>query len=342
VIRGIAAAASLAPASAAAEQALAAGGSAVDALVAGFLAAAGAEPGVLLAPAIALCAGGGAGARAFDGRSVQPGRGAPRPRGYVRDVDVPDSARVAVPRALAMLTVLHAYAGRLKLRELARPGVDAAEERGAKARAALLQRVGAQGLLALRRHEVVAAMVARGGAVAGGALTAEDLTETLPGEVEAMRAPLDAGAGALLAPFDPGASSRAVEAIAAVDARGVSAVLVIAPNAPGLALDALELDADGSAEPVRRGVARVPPGTPLPMPAPLAIVLAGPAASGHRVALALAAASIASEDLAPLASGAPLEDALAALLAARGASFAIAAAGDARAARALCLGSSAA
>ena len=66
MIRGAAATASDASAASAARAALESSGSAIDAIVAGFFAAAGAQPDVLLAPAVALAAGVGVGARAFD------------------------------------------------------------------------------------------------------------------------------------------------------------------------------------------------------------------------------------------------------------------------------------
>ena len=58
----------------AAQHILAEAGTAADALIAGFFAAAGARPGVLFSPVQTLIAGPGVGARAFDGRARQPGR----------------------------------------------------------------------------------------------------------------------------------------------------------------------------------------------------------------------------------------------------------------------------
>src|SRR5262249_14917578 len=55
-------------------------GTAAEALIAGFLAAAAVRPGVLWSPVQILTAGPGTFARAFDGRARQPGLGLPRPR----------------------------------------------------------------------------------------------------------------------------------------------------------------------------------------------------------------------------------------------------------------------
>lgn len=281
MIRGTAAAASDPAAAEAARAVLAAGGSAADALIAGFLAAAGARPGVLLSPTVAIVAGVGVGARVFDGRAAQPGRGAARPRGFVDVASVPDAARVAVPRALGLLSLLHNYMGRARMRELARAGVAAAEQAGAKARAALIRQVGASGAAALQGRELTRALLAAGGGVAGGALTEDDLAEALPADAEAGALELgeaSGGAGvvtALRPPWPIGAEARVAEAIVACDGRGMLAALACSPADDGIPLPELELSLGRDAVPVRRGVPRVSPGTPLPAAAPIAVLLRG-------------------------------------------------------------------
>ncbi|MGK4004161.1 hypothetical protein WMF31_16125 [Sorangium sp. So ce1036] len=272
MIRGAAATASDASAASAARAALEASGSAIDAIVAGFFAAAGAQPDVLLAPSVALAAGVGVGARAFDGRAIQPGRGAPRPRGFVDEQSVPDAARVAVPRSLGMLVLLHGYLGRARLRELVRPGVLAAERAGASARAELLREVGSLGAVALRARDVERALLAVGGAVAGGTLTAEDLAEAVPAEVEASSIAIAAGATALQAPWPVGELARPADAIVACDGWGTIAALAYARTDDGIAVPELEIVLGRDAVPVRRGITRLAPGTPLPAAAPIAIL----------------------------------------------------------------------
>ncbi|HYP88320.1 MAG TPA: hypothetical protein VEQ59_09200, partial [Polyangiaceae bacterium] len=66
---------------AAAGEVLARGSTAIDAVIAGYFAAAGAYPGVLFGSVTVLLGGTGSGDRAFDGRVRQPGRNAKRPRG---------------------------------------------------------------------------------------------------------------------------------------------------------------------------------------------------------------------------------------------------------------------
>jgi gamma-glutamyltranspeptidase/glutathione hydrolase len=316
VIRGARAAASDPHAAVAAQAALDAGGSAVDALIAGFLGAAGSAPGVLLAPAVALIAGFGAGARAFDGRALQPGKGAARPRGFVGDAPIPDGARVAVPRSLGMLMLLHSYRGRATLRDLAHAGVAAAQAAGAKDRAALLRSVGNAGLLALRSPEAIRALLAAGGPVAGGALTAADLEEATPAEADAVGTAVGEGLHVHAPSFSPAGEGDS-DVIVACDGRGVLAALAYVPAGDdGIALPDLGLAMGRDAVPVRRGVTRVAPGTVLAMPAPVAV-----AVQAGGFAVAAGAPGLAAIDAAALGEvlrGALTEGALAGLRAGNG------------------------
>lgn len=309
MIRGAKGAGSQRAAAEAAEAALTVGGSAVDAIIAGFFGAAGADPGVLLAPVVAIVAGFGAGGRAFDGRAVQPGRGAARPRGFVDEATIPPGARVAAPRSVSMLALLHSYRGRASFSSLARPGVLEAEAAGAKARAALLRKVGSAGVLSLRAPEVLRALLAAGGAVAGGALTEADMEESAPAELEAAAVSIGAGVTAYTSPFAESAEALTpAEVVVACDARGVLAVLAYAPARGGVALPDLELTVGRDAIPVRRGVTRVAPGTVLPMAVPVGIAMA---AHGFAAAVGLPGrGALAAAALAELVAGGAAESAL--------------------------------
>ncbi|MBK8257256.1 MAG: hypothetical protein IPK82_31855 [Polyangiaceae bacterium] len=186
VLRDAAAEASDMRAAHAAHLALAGGGSATDAVIAGFFAAAGALPSVLLGSAVAIVSNVGSGVRAFDGRPLQPGKGAARPRGYLKGVHPPDAAFLAVPRAVPLLMLLHAYGGRTSFGVLSRSGVETASGVDAKKRAKILRRVGAAGAIALRAEGINEALLTRGNGVAGGALTEEDLNNVLPADAEAI------------------------------------------------------------------------------------------------------------------------------------------------------------
>lgn len=336
MIRGIAAAAVDPAVVSAAQAALEEGGGAVDAVIAGWFCAAGASPGVLFAPLTLIVAGAGAGARVFDGRAAQPGRGAPRPRGFVKESDVPVGARVAVPRSLAAITLAHGLRGRTGLGALARAGVTRALEGGFERRADVLRTAGRAASLALRSRDIARAFVAVGGPVAGGIVTEEDLEAALPAEVDATVAPCGEGATATLVPWElPGGWARGGEAIVAVDGRGLVAALAWAPprQEEAITLPELECTVAPDAEPVRRGITRVAPGTPIGAAAPIGVV---GLASGFVAPVGLpGAVALDADDLAVVAGATSVEAGLAALCAARRRGVALAALRDARDARPL-------
>ncbi len=156
---------------AAAGEELARGGSAIDAVLAGYFAAAGAYPGVLLGPVTLLLGGTGSGDRAFDGRVRQPGRNAKRPRGTLPGQEPPLAARVGVPCSVPALAVAVGYGAQATLRRLVQPGLVLARERGAERRAGVLARVGEVGALAFSEPELSRALVRAFGAPNDGLVT---------------------------------------------------------------------------------------------------------------------------------------------------------------------------
>jgi hypothetical protein len=279
----------------AAHQILGEAGTAADALIAGFLAAAAARSSVLFSPVQALLAGPGVGARAFDGRARQPGLGLPRPRGAIPGQLIPDSARVAVPASLGLLALLHAHDGKIEFQRLAAPAVEIAAEIGAEERGALLARIGRKGASALREPITARPLLAVAGRSEGGLLSERDLGEVRPGS----RVPREIDMGdrrALLVPWPaPDASHRTVEVIAAADAHGVLAVLAYSPDDEGIAVPELGLTLSGDASVVKRGIPRVAPGEPIPCPASIAL-----ASSDQRLFMALgvrASVPISTADL---------------------------------------------
>lgn len=262
----------------AAAELLLGGATAVAAVVGGLLAVAGARPGVLLGPVSVLVAGVGVGARAFDGRSCQPGRGVRRPRGFVAGTAVPLAARVAVPKGVLAALVARSLDPSVSAGVLLRAGIAEAERDHAPARAALLRRIRDQGAAALRAPEFTRPLLRRAGPSEGGLLTPQDF-EAVPGVDHAGRETA-VGAGVWVeAPWvdegtEPPGSAPAPgvgHAILAVDPRGVFAALAYREAEQGLAVPELDLVAPLLAAPVLRGVARVRPGTRLPAPAPIAL-----------------------------------------------------------------------
>jgi len=257
-----------------AEQLLADGGNATDAVVAGFLAAAAADAGVLLSPVTALVAGVGAGARCFDGRCCQPGSGSRRPRGYLPQDEIPQTARVATPRALATIALLHAYGASRPMSAVTKPAIAIAKKQGAAGRAALLAAVAQHGAAALRSAEALRALLRAGGPPAGGLLSEHDLREARPHDLEPEQTSLAAAVTVATPPWaEPPEQDggRRSEVVVAADPRGVVAALAFSPDDGGVPVPELELRLARDAEPVRRAVSRVTPGTAMPAALPIAI-----------------------------------------------------------------------
>ena len=250
------------------------GGGALGAVLAGFFAAAGARPGVLLGPMSALVAGVGQGARAFDGRLRQPGLGTKRPRGFLSEDEVPNAARVATPGAPMAAIIAHAYAGD-SLRTVIAPGVQAATRAGAERRAHFLDRLAQVGAAALNEPSFKRALLQVGGTSEGGVLTPSDLESTdsvdqpaeerVAGEAIWVEAPWANGS--------PASSGDRGAGICAADIHGVIAALTYRISDVGTLVPDLELIAPHAAGPVMRGVPRVAPGSRIAAPAPMALRL---------------------------------------------------------------------
>ena len=326
-MRGVAAISSESDAADAARAVLDAHHGAVDAVIAGFFAVAGRDPRVLFAPLSGIVAGAGVGVRAFDGRAVQPGRGGARPRGFLTENEAPPAAYVAASRTIAALTTLHAYRGRASLSELVKPGVIAAKAMGASKRAALLHRIGAHGVPALRSEAVTRPVIALAGTVSGGIMTLEDIYENFPGEAEATSSPLGEATSFTL-PWSPEADvSTEAFAVLAGDARGLVAVLVAARPSSGLSVPELEVTLPVGAKPVMRGIQRTPSGRPIEAAAPIAAVRQGPST----MVVALPGRSrIDADALAPFAAQGLARAALGELCAQRSAAMALAVITDGR------------
>ena len=249
------------------------GGSSVDAVMAGFLAAAAERASVLFAPVQALVAGPGVGARAFDGRSRQPGKGAKRPRGFVRGAEVPAAAHVAVPASLGVLALLHAHDGRLGLHKLAAPAAARALAAGKDRRSDVISRFGSGGASVLGDPRVARPLTALAGPPEGGLLTERDLAEVRPAGDAPQEKALGGDFAVLAVPWAAHQRAyRRAEVIAAADGRGVLAVLAYAPDDEGVVVDDLQLTLPRDAAVVQRGIERTRPGEPLECAAPLALV----------------------------------------------------------------------
>jgi len=260
-----------------AEASIAEGGSAVDAVLGGFLAAAALEPGVLFGPVGALVAGIGAGARVFDGRTVQAGQGAKRPRGLRPGDAVPRPARAAVPRSLGVLPLLHAYGATKTLAALGRLGRTRAKKElkddpSLEARLKFLDAYARRGPGVLASGDVVRPLVQRAGPVAGGLLTEDDLSAVRPADEAAVFAPFSADTELAAAPWAPPEAGRPARIVVAADVGGIVAALAYAPDPDGIDVPELGLRLTRDGEPIRRGVPRVTPGEIRPAALPIAVL----------------------------------------------------------------------
>jgi gamma-glutamyltranspeptidase/glutathione hydrolase len=277
-------------------------GNALDAAVAGVLAACATAPGVLLGPVQILIGGAGAGLRALDGRVRQPGIGAPRPRGFQEGEEIPDASRVGAPWLPATLAAAMAAAGSATFAQVLAPALALAK---GTPRAEVLKRIAAHGARAIEERPIATELLAACGRPNGGLLTSDDLASPRPQmlaaarseiEVAPMSAPVsskrsskksassrivvtlpwahvesDEGLPHLVAPTglsDVG-SARAV---IAVDRHGAFAIACWDEGIDGISLPDVGLRAPFFAEPVRRGVTRVRPTDARPAAAPIALV----------------------------------------------------------------------
>jgi gamma-glutamyltranspeptidase/glutathione hydrolase len=268
--KGYAAGASEPHAAAAARDALVRG-NAVDAVLTGVLVAAAQSPSVFLGPLQLLVGGAGAGLRAVDGRVLQPGRGIPRPRGFLAGEVVPSAAFVAVPGLPAAIATCVASLGATSQQRVVGPAVEHARALSAE-RADVLQAFAGRGAAALVDAAFSGELLAVAGRAAHGLLTLEDLGSVRP----AIASSEDRSVASEAVWMIPWRSASAVDGstthvVAAVDARGMAAVACYEVRGGGLDVPALGLRAPAFAAPVMRGERRVAAGTPRAAAAPIAL-----------------------------------------------------------------------
>lgn len=262
-------------------------GNAVDAVVAGVFAAAAVHPGVLLGPVQLLLGGPGSGLLAIDGRVRQPGIGAPRPRGFTADEDIPDAARVGVPWLPAALFVATAAAGTATFGQVLGPALALAK---GTPRHEPLRRLVARGPRAMEERGLGSELLASAGRPSGGLLTPEDLASPAPQMQKASVVRLAGGDGSRQlvrlpwahsaeeadgAPTAPVSATDVAlaRACVAVDRFGNFALACWSESHSGLMVEELGLRAPFYAEPVLRGKTRLRPSEVRPAAAPAALVM---------------------------------------------------------------------
>ena len=244
---------------------------AVDACLAAWFASAGNNPALLLASTTALVAGTGSGNHLFDASVLQPGLGAPRPRGFLDQAQVPDVARVGVTPIGALLVALHAHGGNLSLTELASAGVKSARQARASARAELLRRVAQAGPLAFRDSSFVRPYLQRFGRSEGGNVTHEDIEQAQPTVSQPWVTSSFVAIEPATAVTMPSTTRTFV--VAACDSKGMWAALHSSYDDDGMEVPELEITAPRFARPVMRGIERMRPGLQVRFGAPIGFLL---------------------------------------------------------------------
>ncbi len=274
-VRGRAVASTSAEAREAAAAALAEGGNAFDAAIAGFFAAAGAQPAALLSPLVLALAGLGQRPTFFDGRSREPGLGVARPTRYRDAAGAPALARLATPAAPVTLAVALASAGSGRLSQLAAYGVKVARRERAPERARVLEAVGRAGGLALQERWFLQELAERAPRIDGALLGPEDFAQVRPG-IETPDAPEALGGTLAYRPAWARGPARpepvACQAIATVDSHGTIAAALWHEPSNAWPLFEGQIALPALATPVVSGVPRPRPGAPVPTPAPLAFL----------------------------------------------------------------------
>ena len=286
-------------------------GNAADIVAAAVFAAAALSPTVLLGPVQILIGGAGAGLRAIDGRCLQPGRGAARPRGFVSPSEVPDAAHVGVTCLPAAIAALLASFGTLTFSQAVAPALDLTNA-SSKARHQTLKLLSRGGPYAMAGREIGGALVDAGGRLAGGILTSSDLESARPTVVPCT---LPAGArSGVIVPWSDDEPHRSVDtqAIAVTDANGVVVVACYETPIDGVPVAELGLVAPFVAAPVRRGERRIAPGAALPAASPMALLsVDGVVNVGVAVAQVAAAESSLKQLVDAVSQGASIDEAIA-------------------------------
>lgn len=259
---------------AAAEELSLAGASPLSCALAGYFAAAGAWPGVLLGPMSLLVHAFGAD-RALDGRVRQPGLEQKRPRGYLPTQVVPASARVGVPTAVTAALVALGYDRERRIAAILKPGIAHARRLDRSARAGVLERVASSGAGAFADPALHRPLLHAAGPSEGGTLSPADFKGVPEVDAAALRIKDEDGTR-LVPPWaeQAAAADPQTQFVGAIGRDGSAAVLCYRRVDDGLQIPELGLIAPLCAAPVRRGVSRVKPGSPLAEPSPIEIRLA--------------------------------------------------------------------
>jgi hypothetical protein len=229
-------------------------GNAVDAVCTGLLVACARDASVAFGSVSLLVAGFGMSPRRIDGRVLQPGNRAKRPRGFRESEAVPSAAYVANPRLFATVGTALTLAGRSTYAAATAPALAACSD---EARRGVLEAFAALGPALFQKRSIAEELRAAAGPAVGGSLCDDDFTVLAPSFTDFAVSTDDTFAVPALAPS--AVEDGAVEWIGARDATGLMCLASFERAKVGHEILALGLVAPRVALPVRRGVQRVDP-----------------------------------------------------------------------------------
>lgn len=250
-------------------------GNAVDAVCTGLLAACARDASVAFGSVSIVVAGFGMSPRRLDGRVLEPGNLAKRPRGFREGEAIPSAAYVAAPRLFATIGTALTLAGRCTYAAACAPAVATCPD---DARRSLLEAFSALGPALFQKRAIAEELLSSLGAGAGGALTEDDLSVGAPSFEDLVIATDEAFAPPALGPL--AFEDAKVEWLGARDATGLFALASFERASDGHEVPGLGLLCPRVAVPVRRSVKRVDPTTPLGVLPPVrTVVLEGQVAA---------------------------------------------------------------
>lgn len=243
-------------------------GNAVDAVCTGLLAACARDASVAFGSVSIVVAGFGMNPRRLDGRVLEPGNLAKRPRGFVEGEPIPSAAYVAAPRLFTTVGTALTLAGRSTYAAACAPAAASCPD---DARRALLEAFAALGPALFQKRSIADELRASLGASAGGMLVDDDFAVGAPSFEDLAGLADDRFAPPALGPL--GSETSKVEWLAARDATGLVAMASFERAEHGHEVPALGLVCPRVAVPVLRGVKRVDPTTPLGLLPPVRAVV---------------------------------------------------------------------
>jgi hypothetical protein len=254
----------------AAEAVLKEGGSALDAVIAGYFASCGATSWAVFAPIIVGFGGSGDGIKFIDGRVRQAGKSSEKPLRYKSLQQTPPLARLAVPCGLQAISIAFALEGTAKRSALMEFGLKHAKQAQCPHRLQFLKEVKSTAHLAMQSRKLWDEIHERARRVDGGLFSEEDLDTSSPEVISSPTKFLEQKCWVTPSPWmeteiPEGAEPSQRHLVMAGDFRGQVAVLQYDEPKEVYPLYGGDLELPVMGIPNIKGVPRFKPGTTIPL-----------------------------------------------------------------------------